>query len=95
MVRGQTKSGRTDSLTEIVSGGKFRWWKNALAKTWGVRGGGPILHNGIEAVGFSGTPPPRTVIGDPSQVVRTGAETVKWCCASLPSVGWTQDDTLG
>src|SRR5215472_14636217 len=42
-----------------------------------------------------GTPPPRTVIGEPSQVVRTGAETVRWCCASLPSVGWTQDDTLG
>ena len=25
----------------------------------GLRGGGPILHNGIKAVGFGGTPPPR------------------------------------
>src|SRR5262249_32623053 len=32
---------------------------------------------------------------DPSQVVWTGAETVRCCCASLPSVRWTQDHTLG
>lgn len=37
-----------------------------------LRGGGPILHNGIKAVVFAGTPPPRTVIGNPSQGVRTG-----------------------
>src|SRR5262245_5749088 len=55
----------------------------------------PFLTTAIEAMRTCGTPPPRTVIGDPSQVVRTGAETVRWCCASLPSVGWTQDDTLG
>jgi len=29
-----------------------------------LRGGGPILHNGIKAVVLAGTPPPRTVIGD-------------------------------
>jgi hypothetical protein len=34
--------------------------------------GGPILHNGIKAAVLAGTPPPRTVIGDPSQSVRTG-----------------------
>jgi hypothetical protein len=42
-----------------------------------LRGGGPILHNGIEAVVLVGTPPPRTVIGDLSQTVRTDAKTVR------------------
>src|SRR5262245_64302985 len=55
----------------------------------------PFCTTAIEAMRTCGTPPPRTVIGDPSQVMRTRAETVRWCCASLPSVGWTQDDTLG
>ena len=32
-----------------------------------LRGGGPILHNGVKAVVSPGTPPPRTVIGDPSR----------------------------
>jgi hypothetical protein len=40
------------------------------------RGGGPILKNGIEAMGVRGTPPPRTVIGDPRRT-RKGAETVR------------------
>src|SRR5215831_10425639 len=43
-----------------------------------LRGGGPILRYGMRAMACLGTPPPRTVIGDPSQAVRTGAETV-WC----------------
>src|SRR5262245_65877334 len=30
-----------------------------------LRGGGPILYHGIEAMRSCGTPPPRTVIGDP------------------------------
>ena len=41
-----------------------------------LRGGGPILHNGIKAVVLAGTPPPRTVIGDPSQGADR-AETVR------------------
>ena len=32
-----------------------------------LRGGGPILIDGIKAMDETGTPPPRTVIGDPSQ----------------------------
>jgi len=35
-----------------------------------LRGGGPILHNGIKAVVSPGIPPPRTVIGNPSRGVR-------------------------
>jgi hypothetical protein len=32
-----------------------------------LRGGGPILFLGTKAMAQTGTPPPRTVIGDPSQ----------------------------
>src|SRR6516165_3718413 len=32
-----------------------------------LRGGGPILFLGTKAMTQAGTPPPRTVIGDPSQ----------------------------
>jgi len=43
-----------------------------------LRGGGPILSNGMEAIGLYGTPPPRTVIGNPSQGADS-AETVRRC----------------
>ena len=42
-----------------------------------LRGGGPILSDGMKAMRECGTPPPRTVIGDPSQVCGQGAETVR------------------
>jgi len=56
-----------------------------------LRGGGPILRYAMRAMACIGTPPPRTVIGDPSQAVRTGAESV-WCFLiaapfSVPDVG--------
>ena len=35
-----------------------------------LRGGGPILYRGIKAMLSYGTPPPRTVIGDPSRALR-------------------------
>jgi hypothetical protein len=31
-----------------------------------LQGGGPILHSGLEAMGYIGSPPPRIVIGSPS-----------------------------
>jgi len=37
-----------------------------------LRGGGPILTHGIEAMLTCGTPPPRTVIGDPSEACDRG-----------------------
>jgi len=37
-----------------------------------LRGGGPILSFGVEAMGETGVPPPRTVIGDPSQACGQG-----------------------
>src|SRR6516164_1620779 len=37
-----------------------------------LRGGGPILFLGTKAMTQAGTPPPRTVIGDPSQAVGLG-----------------------
>ena len=32
-----------------------------------LRGGGPILHDGMEAMGSFGSPPPRIVIGSSSR----------------------------
>ena len=42
-----------------------------------LRGGGPILTNGMQAMESAGAPPPRTVIGDLSQTVPTGSETFR------------------
>ena len=41
-----------------------------------LRSGGPILNNGIEAMGRRGTPPPRTIIGDRAASCADKAETV-------------------
>src|SRR3974390_1632322 len=61
-----------------------------------LRGGGPILRNGLLSHGPHGTPPPRNVIGDPSQALRTGPKLSKDLGAAPPvSVCWTQDDALG
>jgi hypothetical protein len=50
---------------------------------------------GIEAMGQAGTPPPRTVIGDPSQCA-VGAETVRYpSVTNLPSVSGTKKNALG
>jgi hypothetical protein len=49
-----------------------------------LRGGGPILHNGMKTVVSPGIPPPRTVIGDLSQTVRTDAKTVRCYLCDLP-----------
>src|SRR5438477_10357571 len=40
---------------------------HACASAAKLRGGGPILNGGSEAVDKRGTPPPRTVIASPSQ----------------------------
>ena len=42
-----------------------------------LRGGGPILTYGMQAMESAGAPPPRTVIGDLSQTVPTGSETFR------------------
>src|SRR5262249_503703 len=41
---------------------------HACASAAKLRGGGPILKAGIAAMGESGTPPPRTVIANPSRL---------------------------
>src|SRR6478672_6506962 len=57
---------RQDDAASVCGSGS-RTLKKVLAKTWGVRGGGPILKAGIAAMGESGVPPPRTVIANPSR----------------------------
>jgi hypothetical protein len=44
---------------------------HACASAAKLRGGGPILIDGIKAMDETGTPPPRTVIGDPSLARQT------------------------
>src|SRR5215510_45473 len=55
----------------------------------------PILTDGMTAIGVNGTPPPRTVIGDPSQACRQGRNREVFFYRVLPSVCRTEDDTLG
>ncbi len=49
-----------------------------------LRSGGPILNNGIEAMGRRGTPPPRTIIGDLSQTLPTGKRNLQTFLSDLP-----------
>jgi hypothetical protein len=61
-----------------------------------LRGGGPILHIGIKAVVSPGTPPPRTVIGDPSQECGQGRNRQNVPeRIPLSSVCGTENDALG
>jgi hypothetical protein len=66
--RGARCRGTRDSCRNLVSGGSAtRTMMHACASAAKLRGGGPILNGGIEAVDKRGTPPPRTVIASPSR----------------------------
>jgi len=49
----------------------------------------------MNAIGVYGTPPPRTVIGDPSQACRQGRNRQVFLYRVLPSVCRAEDDALG
>src|SRR5271163_174696 len=53
-----------------------------------LRSGGPILPVGVKAKGHVGIPPPRTVIGAPSQTCGQGR------FSALQSLGRTQNNTV-
>jgi hypothetical protein len=82
--------------TEPVKDGRVappaRAWSLTGFEQRKLRGGGPILYDGIKAVVCAGTPPPRTVIG--RRNVADCAETV-FLDRALPSVCRADDDTLG
>ena len=59
-----------------------------------LRSGGPILPFGVKAKGRLGIPPPRTVIGFPSQAVRTRPK-LSWCLQRPPLLCRTQNDAVG
>src|SRR5215831_20849575 len=59
-----------------------------------LRGGGPILNHGIEAKRKCGTPPPRTVIGDPSEACDRGRNRQVFLDRGPPLVCWTEDDAF-
>jgi len=58
-----------------------------------LRSGGPILPFGVKAKGRLGIPPPRTVIGFPSQAVRTRPK-LSWCLQRPPLLCRTQNDAI-
>src|SRR5205809_725539 len=67
----------------------------ACASAAKLRGGGLILHHGIETMVYFGSPPPRIVIGGPFAARQTGAETADSCYSSdLAARCRTQDDAL-
>jgi hypothetical protein len=59
-----------------------------------LRGGGPILTHGIEAKLTCGTPPPRTVIGDPSEASDRGRNHQVFLDRIPPLVCRTEDDAF-
>jgi len=59
-----------------------------------LRGGGPILTHGIEAMLTCGTPPPRTVIGDPSETCDRGRNRQVFLDRGPPLVCRTEDDAF-
>src|SRR5438034_2211594 len=59
-----------------------------------LRSGGPILPIGMKAKGLAGNPPPRTVIGIPSQAYERGRN-CRGTLSVLQSLCRTQNDAVG
>jgi hypothetical protein len=60
------------AATLYAVGPRTRTTMQSCASAAELRSGGPILPIGIEAKGLVGNPPPRTVIGTPSQAYEQG-----------------------
>ena len=58
-----------------------------------LRSGGPILPIGMKAKGLVGNPPPRTVIGTPSQAYEQGRN-CRGAFSVLQSLCRTQNDAV-
>ena len=58
-----------------------------------LRSGGPILPFGVKAKGRLGFPPPRTVIGVPSQAYGQGRN-CRGAFSVLRSLCWTQNNAI-
>ena len=66
--RGARFRARINRATTLYSvGPRTRTMMQPCASAAKLRGGGPILPLGMTAMSHLGTPPPRTVIGDPSR----------------------------
>src|SRR5258705_2266580 len=63
--RFRARINRATTLSSV--GPRTRTMMQPCASAAKLRGGGPILPLGMTAMSHLGTPPPRTVIGDPSQ----------------------------
>jgi hypothetical protein len=81
------------AATLYAVGPRTRTTMQSCASAAKLRSGGPILPIGIKAKGLVGNPPPRTVIGTPSQAYNR-AETVEVPSVSSNHCGRTQNDAV-
>ena len=79
-VRSNLVFGRSRAFEPWVGSGAMMQSYASAAK---LRAAGPFYSSGTRAMGGSGTPPPRIVIGHPAPTSETRAETVKFACCSL------------
>ena len=87
--RGARYRARFNRATTLYPAGpKTRTMMQSCASAAKLRSGGPILPVGVKAKGHVGIPPPRTVIGAPSQVCGQGR------FIALQSLGRTQNNTV-
>src|SRR4029078_8369376 len=94
-IRGETAFGarfnRATTLYQV--GPRTRTMMQSCASAAKLRSGGPILPFGVRAKGRLGIPPPPTVLGVPSQAVRTRPK-LSWCLQRPPLLCRTQNDAI-
>src|SRR3954465_2415015 len=73
MIRGELAFGRGSSRHTLVFGQSTEGltMMQSCASAAKLRGGGPILENGVETMRCFGSPPPRIIIGDRRYPVRS------------------------
>jgi hypothetical protein len=87
--RGARYRARFNRATTLYPAGpKTRTMMQSCASAAKLRSGGPIFPVGVKAKGHVGIPPPRTVIGAPSQACGQGR------FSALQSLGRTQNNTV-
>ena len=92
--RGARFRARSNRATTLYSvGPRTQTMMQSCASAAKLRSGGPILPFGMKAKGPVGIPPPRTVIGAPSQAYGRGRN-CRGSFSVLRSLGRTQNDAV-
>src|ERR1017187_5153915 len=93
-IRGEPAFGRGSCAATLYSvGPRTRTMMQSCASAAKLRSGGPILPFGMKAKGRLGIPPPRTVIGVPSQAYGLGRN-CRGAFSVLRSLCRTQNDAV-